>query len=219
MMFVRKQHTQELKEPMVCDWNHFSLTIAVPAKSASKHGRGLELIQSYFAAQKKSFEHEGQNAPKITSALADTCIQLLGPVTSALVKTLWLLMILVTIFLTVCHHSFSPSVVPMSLTKPTGVHRLTRWTQNAERQREDYYSDALVFSRHNIDFVFDDENMEPEQLTRAFENADIDPSTMRVSKWHQEPVPKDDDSQSPSTTRVSDVVTRTKRSSYQIRDP
>ena len=55
-------------------------------------------------------------------------------------------------------------------------------------------------------FVFDEENLEPEQLTRALENAGIDPWTMRVSKWYQEPAPKDDDSQSPSTTRVSDVI-------------
>ena len=51
MMFVRKQHTQEPKEPKDCDWNHFSLTDAVPIKLASKHGRGLELIQLHFAAR------------------------------------------------------------------------------------------------------------------------------------------------------------------------
>ena len=68
------------------------------------------------------------------------------------------------------------------------------------------YFDALAFSRHNEGLVFDEENLEPEQLTRALENAGIDPRTMRVSKWCQEPAPKDDDSQSPSTTRVSDVV-------------
>ena len=52
VMFVRKQHTQELKEPKDCDWNHFSLTDAVPPKLASKPGRGLVLIQLDFAAVK-----------------------------------------------------------------------------------------------------------------------------------------------------------------------
>ena len=33
VMFVRKQHTQERKEPMVCDWNHLSLSVVVPAKT------------------------------------------------------------------------------------------------------------------------------------------------------------------------------------------
>ena len=56
LMFVRKQHTPELKEPEDCDWNHVSLTDAVPLKLASKHGRGLELIQLHFAARKKTFE-------------------------------------------------------------------------------------------------------------------------------------------------------------------
>ena len=76
VMFVRKQHTQEPKEPKVCDWKHLSLSVDVPAKPTSKRGRGLELIQSHFAAQTKTFEHDGQNATKITSTLIDTCIQI-----------------------------------------------------------------------------------------------------------------------------------------------
>ena len=74
VMFVRNQRTQEPKEPKVCDWNHLSLSVAVPAKPTSRHVRGLESTQPHFAAQTKTFEHEGQNATKITSALADTCM-------------------------------------------------------------------------------------------------------------------------------------------------
>ena len=47
VMLVRNQHTQEPK-PKVCDWNHLSLSVTVPAKPCSKHGRGLELTQPHF---------------------------------------------------------------------------------------------------------------------------------------------------------------------------
>ena len=47
VMFVRNQHTQEPK-PKVCDWNHLSLSVTVPAKPTSRHGRGLELTQPHF---------------------------------------------------------------------------------------------------------------------------------------------------------------------------
>ena len=162
VMFVRKQHTQEPKEPKVCDWNHLSLSVIVPAKPTSRRDRGLELTQSHFAAQTKTCEYDGQIATKTTSALTDTCIQFPGPVMSTLVKTLCLSLVLMTIFLTVCYRPFSPSFVTMSSSKPIGVCRVNRWTKNADQRREDYYYDALVFSRHNIDLVFDEENMEPE---------------------------------------------------------
>ena len=35
VMFVRNQHTQHPKEPKVCDWNHLSLSVIVPAKPTS----------------------------------------------------------------------------------------------------------------------------------------------------------------------------------------
>ena len=81
-------HTQEPKEPKVCDWNHLSLSVTVPAEIALRRDRGLESTQPHFAAQTKTVKHEGQNATKITSALADSCIQFLWPGMSILVKTL-----------------------------------------------------------------------------------------------------------------------------------
>ena len=93
VMFVRNNNTHDTKEPQVCDWNHLWLS----AKPTSKRDRGLELTQPHFAAQKKTFEHNGQNATKITSALTDTCIQFPGPVKSTLVKTLCLSLVLMTI--------------------------------------------------------------------------------------------------------------------------
>ena len=45
----------------------------------------------------------------------------------------------------------------------------------------------LWSSRHNIDLVFDEENMKPERLTEALENTGIASSTMRVS-WLRVPL-------------------------------
>ena len=38
-----KKHIQEPKQPMVCDWNHLSLSVAGLAGLASERDRGLEL--------------------------------------------------------------------------------------------------------------------------------------------------------------------------------
>ena len=136
---------------------------------------------------------------------------------SILVKTLCLSLVLLTTFVSVFHLSLS--FVTMLSSKPIGVHRVNRWTRNAAQRLEDHYCEALAFSRHNIDLVFDEENIKPERLTKAPENAGIDLSTMRVSKWYQESTREDDDLHSPSSTRVSDVVTGTNRSSYEVREP
>ena len=81
---------------------------------------------------------------------------------------------------------FSPSCVTKSSSKPTGVRRVNRWTKNVDQRREDHYYEALAFSWHNIDLVFGVANM-------TLENAGIDPSTMRVSKWYKESTRKDVD--------------------------
>ena len=93
----------------------------------------------------------------------------------------------------------------MSSSKPIGVDRMNRWTRNSAQRLENYYYEALAFSRHNIDLVFDEENMKPERLPEAPGNAGIDLSTTIVSKWYQEPTRDDDDSQFSSSSRVSDV--------------
>ena len=136
-----------------------------------------------------------------------------------LVKTLCLSLVLMTIFLSVFHFSFSPSFATMSSSKPVGVRRVNRWTRNAGQRLEDHYYEALAFFRHNIDLVFDEEKMQPEKLTKAPENAGIDPSTTRVSKWYRELTREDDDPHFPSSTRVSDVVTGTSKPSQLLREP
>ena len=162
----------------------------MPAEPTSRRARGLELTQPHFAAHTKRFQHEGQNATKITCALTDTCIQFLG---LDFGKDILLSLVLITIFLTVCHLLFSPSFGSISSSKPIGVRKVNRWPKSAGQRREDHYYEALAFSRHNIDLVFGEENMKPEQLTKARENAGIDLSTERVSKWYQESTRKDDD--------------------------
>ena len=67
--------------------------------------------------------------------------------------------------------------------------------------------------------MFDEENVKPEKLTKAPENAGIDPSTMRVSKWYQGPTREDDDPPFPSSNRVSDIFTGVDRASYQAQEP
>ena len=116
-------------------------------------------------------------------------------------------------------HLFSPGLVTMSSSKPIGVGRVNRWTRNSAERLENYFYEALAFSRHNTNLVFDEESMNPERPTEALENAGIDPSTMRVSKWYQETTREDDDSHFSSSSRVSDFLTGTNRTSYQEREP
>ena len=70
-----------------------------------------------------------------------------------------------------------------------------------------FYFEALAVSRHNINLVFDEENMKPERLAIAPENAGIDPSTMRLRKWYQESTRENDDplksSEWPGADRMS----------------
>ena len=108
-----------------------------------------------------------------------------------------------TVFLSVFHLLSSPSFVTMSSSNTIGVRRMNR--RNLAQRLEDHCYEALAFSRHNIDLVFDEGKMQPEKLTKAPENAGIDQSIMRVSEWYQESTREDDDPRSSSSSRVSDV--------------
>ena len=147
-------------------------------------------------------EMESQDATKITSADADSRIYSSWTIVPFLVKTLCLCLVLMTIFL--CVSPFSPGLVTMSSSKPIGVGRVNRWTRNSAERLENYFYEALALSRHNTNLVFDEESMNPERPTEALENAGIDPSTMRVSKWYQETTREDDDSHFSSSSRVRD---------------
>ena len=114
-----------------------------------------------------------------------------------------------TIFLSVFHFHFLPA---LWLCRHQNRLAFAEWTDGhgiPGQGLEDHYYEALAFSQHNIDLVFDEENMKPEKLTMEPENEGIDPSTMRVGKWYRELPREDDDPHFPSSTRVSDVVTGT----------
>ena len=70
----------------------------------------------------------------------------------------------------------------MSSSKPIGVGRVNRWTRNSPERLENYYYEALAFSQHNIDLVFDEETMKPERLTEAPKIAGIDPEVNFTKK-------------------------------------
>ena len=154
---------------------------------------------------------EYQDAANMTSAPANSRIDFSRTMVSLLVRTLCLCLVLMTIFLSVS--LFSSSFLTMSSSKPIGIGRVNRWTRNSAERFENYYFESLAFSRHIIDLVFDEETMKPKQLTEVPANAGIDPGTMRVSRWYQEPTREDDDSHFSSASRVSDVFTGTNRTS------
>ena len=207
--FVETNHTQEQKKQKVWDWNHLSLSVTVPAKPSSRRDRDLELTQPLFSTQTKTFEHEDQNATEITSALADSCIQSPWPLMSILVKTLCLSLVLMTIFLSVFHFPFLPALRLCHHQNRCGVGRVNRWIRNLAQHLEDHYREALAFSRHIIDLVFDEGKMQPDKLPKAPENAGIDLSSMRGSNWYQESTREDDDPRSSPSSRVSDVFNGT----------
>ena len=61
--------------------------------------------------------------------------------------------------------------------------------------------------------------MKAERFTKAPEKAGIDPSTMKMKTWYQEPTRESDDSQLQSSSRASDALSGTGRTSYQVREP
>ena len=121
VMFVSQRHTQGTKELQDCVWDHFSLPVIVTTELTFKQGHVLE-------SQKKMFEKDGQNATKITSALADTNILLFRPVTSSFVEILCV-RVSCDHFLTVCHRLFSPSMVTKSSSNSGDFSMKTRWNQ------------------------------------------------------------------------------------------
>ena len=174
--------------------------------------------------QKKSNtrERKGQDATKITSAPAESCIQFLWSVMPISMTALtWMaknipnrntienfteetddatcvgqynffrllvrmlsLHLALMIFL-LCVAPTSSSLVIMAVSIPHWVVNSDRLSPEEDRFREDYYYEALAFSRHTIDLELDDETMKPEKATEAPRNAGIDPSTMKMKQWYQ----------------------------------
>ena len=67
----------------------------------------------------------------------------------------------------------------MAVSIPHWVVKSDRMSPEGDRLREDYFFEALAFSRHTIKPEFDEETMKPEKATGAPRNARIDP------KYHE----------------------------------
>ena len=61
----------------------------------------------------------------------------------------------------------SSSLVTMAILIPHWVVNSDRFSPEEDRLREDYYYEAIAFSRHTIDLEFDEETMKPEKATEA----------------------------------------------------
>ena len=77
------------------------------------------------------------------------------------------------------------SLVTMAVSIPHWVLKSDCLSQDEDSLREDYYYEALPFSRHTINLEFDEETMKPEKATEPPRNAGIDPSTMIMKQWYQ----------------------------------
>ena len=100
---------------------------------------------------------ENQDATKITSALADSRIFFSWTMVSFFGENIVL-------------GSYDHCWCFTFFSQPIGVGRVNRWTRSSDQRLENYYYEPLALSRHNIDLVFDEEDMKPERLTEAPEN-------------------------------------------------
>ena len=142
-------------------------------------------------------ERKGQDATKITSAFADSCIQFLWsvmpiPMTALtgmvkntsnrnaideagfvrqynffhlLIRMLCLCLALMIFLLGVA--PFLLAFVTTAVSIPHWVVKSDRLSQDEDRLREDYYYEALAFSRHSINVELDEDIMKPEKATEA----------------------------------------------------
>ena len=69
-------------------------------------------------------------------------------------------------------------VAPTSSSFVTTAVSIDRLSLDDDRLRQDYYYEALAFSRHSVNLELDEETMKPEKATEAPRNSGIDPSTI-----------------------------------------
>ena len=116
----------------------------------------------------------------------------------------------------------SSSLVNMAVSIPHCVVNSHRLSLDDDRLREDFYFEALAFSRHTTNLELDEEIMKPENATKAPRNSGIDPGTMKMKQWYQGQDRLSDKSQwQLPSNRVRDkkAPTGTRRASYQAREP
>ena len=84
---------------------------------------------------------------------------------SFLVKTLFLSLAIMTIFLSVS--PFASIFVTMSSSNPVSVGKVNSWTRNSAERHESYHYESLAPSRHNTDLVYVEATVKPERPTEA----------------------------------------------------
>ena len=82
-----------------------------------------------------------------------------------LMRMLCLCLVLMTLVLSVAPPS--SGFVTKAVSIPHCVVKSVRLSPDEDRLREDYFHEALAFSRHTINLEFDVETMKPEKATEA----------------------------------------------------
>ena len=79
----------------------------------------------------------------------------------------------------------SSSLVTMAVSIPRCVVKSDRLSLDDDGLREDYYYEALAFSRHTSNLELREEIMKPEKATKAPRKSGIGPSTKKMMQWYQ----------------------------------
>ena len=194
----------------------FLNTLKIPLAPTSQEGP-FQVMFAGTQQQKKqkklnTSERKGQDATKITSAFADSCIRFLWsvmPIPMAALNTIeefteeidearfvkqynlfhflirMLCLCLAPMNLLLSVAAPSSRCVTMAVSIPHWVVKSDRLSLDDDRPREEYYYEALAFSRHSINLELDEEIMEPEKAAKAPRNSGIDPSTMKMKLWYE----------------------------------
>ena len=165
-------------------------------------------------------ERKGQDATKISSAFADSCIQFPWSVMSILIRMLCLCLALMNLLFRVAPPSSCfvtmAKLTPHCVVKSDNGHwTMTGSVKTTFMKLSHYLDTASIWSSMS-------ESMKPEKATKAPRNAGIDPSTMKMKQWYQGQNRVIDKSQWQwPDDLVSDkkAPTGTDRASYQAREP
>ena len=169
----------------------FKISLAPTPQEGPCHVVFVGILHTEDQKELSTCEFKSQDTTKLPCAIADSRTQFSWSVMSIFVRMLCLCLALMTPIPSVSQPFFS-IFVTMSLSKPIGVVRVNTWTRMLTSAVKNYYYEALGFSRHNIDPECDEEHMKAERLTKAPENAGMDPSTMKMKTSYQEPTREGD---------------------------
>ena len=206
-----KQHAQEPKQPMVCDWNHLPLSVTVTAEPTLEPGHDLE-------SQKKTFEYDDQNATKITSALEDKH-SVLQTSDIKFCRVLCAYLFLVIIFLTMCYLPFlffqccNHVVIKLGgyLERKMDTERRSMWWRLL------LWLPGVLSTPHWFGIRWKQNGTS--KTWRSTKKCWYWPNIYEEWASGTEPMCEGNDPHLLSSGRVNEVVTGAKRPSYQIRRP